>query len=116
MIEIRYQTYLINKDDKFVFPDDNKELATYLCNHVKDIMYDLDKDWYNTYLHYEDVEDRLFYTLEYYGNGYYCLIEPSGLSDFGFDVKMDMSGKDLSGVDGWSYLGQLIDNTNIYIR
>lgn len=116
MIEVRYQTYLVAKDTELVFPDDNKELATYLCNHVKDILYYIDQDWYDDYLKYENSEDRLFYTLEYYGDGEYTVVEPGGLSDFYFEVKMDMSGKDLSGIDGWSYLGELNNNTYIYIK
>jgi hypothetical protein len=53
MVEVRYQTYLVAKDTELVFPDDNKELATYLCNHVKDILYYIDQDWYDTYLKYD---------------------------------------------------------------
>jgi hypothetical protein len=116
MIKVRYQTYLIDKDSKLLFPEDNKELATYLCNHIKDIVYYMSQDWYEEYLQYEDYDDEVFYTLEYYGDGEYCLVTPDGFSDCYFYIKMDMSGKDLSGIDGWSYLGELNNNTYIYIK
>ena len=116
MIKVRYQTYLIDKDTELVFPDDNKELATYLCNHIKDILYYVDQDRYDEYIRYEDYGEDVFYTLEYYGDGEYCIVAPWCFSDCYFYIKMDMSGKDLSGIDGWSYIGELNNNTYIYIK